>query len=113
MFSRVTIIAPGRTASCIFLCLYFLMVLPAASFSQRYNFTNLGVEEGLVQSQAIGLIQDNFGSLWVATLGGLSRYDGNGFSNYTQPDGLASNIIYQVLQARDGLICIATEDGVQ
>lgn len=87
--------------------------MPFLSFAQKYNFTNFGVEEGLVQSQANDVVQDRYGSLWIATLGGISRYDGNSFYNYTEADGLRSNLIYKILQAHNGTIWAGTEDGAQ
>ncbi len=47
----------------------------------------LGVERGLSNSAVRSVIQDNQGFLWVATWGGLDRYDGYSFVNYTNTPG--------------------------
>lgn len=62
-------------------------------FSKKIPFFNLNVENGLVQSQTRTIVQDEFGYLWIGTLGGLSRFDGQNFTNYTTQNGLNSNSI--------------------
>jgi len=89
------------------------MVLSIAGNAQRYNFTNFGVEDGLVQSQPLDIVQDKYGSLWVATLGGISRYDGNSFHNYTESEGLTSHLAYKLYAAKNGHIYIGNEDGLE
>jgi len=64
------------------------------SHAQRYPFHNLNVDDGLAQSQATCLAQDKMGNLWIGTLGGLSRYDGRNFTNYTEQNGLRSNAVW-------------------
>src|SRR5881227_3042079 len=66
---------------------------PIKAFAQRYPFFNIGIEEGLVQSQVFTLLQDNAGRLWAGTYGGLSCYDGRSFRTYTMRDGLPSNTV--------------------
>jgi hypothetical protein len=61
-------------------------------WAQKYNFVNLNVEHGLIQSQANALCQDQQGHLWIATMGGISRYDGQHFTGFSMNDGLANNI---------------------
>lgn len=68
--------------------------------TQQPLFTNqqhFGVEEGLPQSYITGIIQDEDGFIWLATLDGLCRYDGRGFKTirYRPNDstGLAANTI--------------------
>ena len=47
-------------------------------------FTNYGTEQGLALSSIICGIVDNAGNLWFGTKGGgVSRYDGKNFTNYT------------------------------
>ena len=80
---------------------YIKKLLSAALFSivaltalgQRTAFYNLNVENGLIQSQVWGIAQDNFGHLWIGTLGGLARFDGRNFTNYTIRDGMPNNEI--------------------
>lgn len=81
-------------------------------FAQRYPFYNVNIESGLIQSQARDLAQDSMGHLWVATLGGLSRYDGRTFTNYTVRDGLPSNTINAVAVDRKGTIWVGSMRGI-
>jgi ligand-binding sensor domain-containing protein len=46
-----------------------------------------GVPEGLVQSQVLCIFQDGKGFLWIGTNGGVSRFDGMDFRNFTEYDG--------------------------
>lgn len=80
--------------------------------AQRYSFYNLGVENGLIQSQVRALAQDNYGHLWVGTLGGLSRYDGANFTNYNVRNGMLDNNCTAIATDKDGNIWLGGPDGV-
>lgn len=94
--------------------LAFSLVVLTTGFAraQRYTFYNLNVENGLIQSQARDIVQDKQGYLWIATLGGLSRYDGRQFRNFTVRDGLPSNAITSVRATQDGSLWIGTANGL-
>jgi signal transduction histidine kinase/ligand-binding sensor domain-containing protein len=87
-------------------------MLKSAGFCQQYSFTNYSVGQGLVQSQARDIIQDGHGYIWVATLGGLSRFDGSYFHNYTRKNGMHSLITFRVCQG-DNKIYAGTQHGIQ
>lgn len=61
--------------------------------AQKYNFTNLSLDEGLAQQFVYTICQDDNGYLWAGTGNGLSRYNGFRFENYTVADSLADNLI--------------------
>ncbi|MEO6730236.1 MAG: ATP-binding protein [Ferruginibacter sp.] len=80
--------------------LIFFLITNQLVFAQQRLFTNqqhFGVEEGLPQSYISGIIQDDDGFIWLATLDGFCRYDGRGFKtiHYNPRDstGLAANAI--------------------
>ena len=50
--------------------------------------------------------------LWIGTHGGISVFNGTQFKNYTTADGLAGNVVYKIIQLKDGKIWIATDLGV-
>ncbi|MBD1398183.1 hypothetical protein H9Q13_13500 [Pontibacter sp. JH31] len=93
-----------------FITLLFLLLPALTSQAQQFNFRNWSLEQGLPQSQVNDILQDNKGQLWVATLGGLSRFDGTTFQTYTKRDGLSSNSISCLFQDSKRRIWIGTRD---
>lgn len=81
-------------------------------FSQKYNFVNWTVEDGLIQSQASFICQDKYRQLWIGTEGGICKFDGKKFSGYTVQEGLASNSINSLLCDRAGSIWMTTNAGI-
>jgi ligand-binding sensor domain-containing protein len=51
-------------------------------------------------------------SLWFGTLGGVSRYNGEKFTNLTTQDRLVDNAVYSMLQDQDGYLWFGTQRGV-
>ena len=47
-----------------------------------YNFHKLGFEQGLNDGIVRNISQDKFGYIWVATSGGLNRYNGKRFKKF-------------------------------
>lgn len=79
--------------------------------SQTYHFVHYSVKEGLAQSDVTAIIQDQSGYYWVATEGGLSRFDGKNFVNFTIEDGLADNNVTALFQDRGGRIWLGHDNG--
>lgn len=53
------------------------------------------------------------GSIWAGTWGGgVARYDGTGWSNFTSDEGLAGNIVYSIAQDAQGVFWFGTSNGV-
>jgi hypothetical protein len=59
---------------------------PGSGFWRVYDFTN-----GLPDDDVTSMLQDQQGNLWFGTGGGISRYDGDAFVNFTSENGLAGN----------------------
>jgi ligand-binding sensor domain-containing protein/signal transduction histidine kinase len=74
----------------IFLCCSISCI---SVLGQRLNFIHYSTEEGLAESQANDICQDSYHHLWIATLGGISRFDGKEFTNYSEKDGLLNNFV--------------------
>ena len=76
-------------------------------------FERVGDVEQVPEGVVTGLAQDGQGLLWIATTGGLVRYDGYRFRLYqTQPDDPASlpgNVVRVMHRDRDGRIWVGTE----
>ncbi|HZP86014.1 MAG TPA: two-component regulator propeller domain-containing protein [Burkholderiales bacterium] len=53
------------------------------------------------------------GSIWAGTWGGgLARFDGKQWSNFSVKDGLAGNIVYSIVEDAQGVLWIGTNNGV-
>jgi ligand-binding sensor domain-containing protein len=56
---------------------------------------------------------DPKGQVWAGTWGGgVSRFDGRQWTNYTVKDGLASNIVYSIAQDASGTLWFGTHQGL-
>ena len=61
----------------------------------------------------VALEVDKNGTVWVGTWGGgLARFDGKTFKNYTVKDGLASNHVFMLHEDRNGVLWIGTSNGM-
>lgn len=65
----------------------------ATTFSQQFPFVYYTPKDGLVNSRVRSIKQDSKGRIYFITYGGLSIYDGSKFTNYSQQDGLASELV--------------------
>ena len=88
-------------------------MLPAMWLSaQQYNFIRYSVAEGLPQSQVFSTFHDSKGYIWFGTQGGgLSRFDGEDFENYSTKDGLPSNYVQAIFEVQ-GAIWAGTQEGL-
>lgn len=77
--------------------------LPLEAFSAMH---------GLPSDSVVDILRDSRGSMWFATLDGLSRFDGHEFVNYSTDDGLPDRMIRAVAEDRQGSIWVATLKGV-
>jgi len=50
--------------------------------------------------------------LWFGTADGVSRFDGQTWTTYTEEDGLADNSVYAIAVDADGTLWFGTADGV-
>ena len=69
--------------------------------------------DGLGNNNVRPIYQDREGFLWFGTSnGGVSRYDGEAFVNFTTDDGLASNSVLSIYQDREGFLWFGAVRGV-
>ncbi len=67
----------------------------------------------MVQSQVLSICQDNNGNIWFGTNnGGVSKYDGNKFINYTEADSLINNVVFSIEEIKDGRMLFGTNGGL-
>ncbi len=107
-----------RAIGGVALRLVFALVLAMAASSAMaaaapLMFERVGDVDQVPEGVVTGLAQDGQGLIWIATTGGLVRFDGHRFRLYqTQPDdpsSLPGNVVRVVHRARDGRIWIGTE----
>jgi hypothetical protein len=55
---------------------------PPHASAQHVRFEHLTADQGLSSNIACGVVQGNHGLIWIGTLDGLNRYDGNTFKIY-------------------------------
>ena len=69
--------------------------------------------DGLGQNRVWTIFQDRDSFLWFGTDGGgISRYDGDKFVNFTTDDGLISNSVWAIHQDREGFLWFGTNGGI-
>ncbi len=91
-----------------------LIFVATTGFSQTYDFRNYNVEDGLAQSQVNCIFQDSKGYMWFGTGGGgVSKYDGKTFKNFTPGNGAISNTVYSIAEDKNQNLYFATYDGLQ
>ena len=76
-----------------FFAVCFFLLFTRFLNAQSYTFTNYSIPEGLAQTQVKVIAEDQDGYLWVGTRGGLSRFNGSAFTNFSSEDGLLNNNI--------------------
>ncbi|MEZ4936198.1 MAG: histidine kinase [Crocinitomicaceae bacterium] len=94
-----------------FLFVLFLLLQGHFLFAQQYSFDSYSTNSGLSQSQVYDIVQDEQGFLWIATEGGLNRFDGREFKIFTAEDGLIRDAIRSLLIVKNELY-IGSKGGV-
>ncbi len=87
----------------------------STSEAPTLRFEQLGIEDGLVQGSGNAIMQDKQGYIWLATQGGLHRYNGYEFKVFTtipfDTTSLSDSWVWGTTEASNGDIWVATEGG--
>jgi signal transduction histidine kinase/ligand-binding sensor domain-containing protein len=120
---------PMRFYSCVFLIFCITLATknaeaqiekeaPKVSLSSEaptLRFEQLSIEDGLAQGSANSIIQDKQGFIWIATQGGLHRYDGYEFKIFTSvpfdTTSLSDSWVWNATEASNGDLWVTTEGG--
>ena len=94
----------------ILLCL-LLFAAPLTLSAQRYRFKYYSHRDGLGEPEVHALLQDHTGFLWAGTAGGLFRYDGARFQNFTIAD-YANPAVEALGETPDGTLWVGTAVGL-
>lgn len=94
----------------------FLLLLSAATVAKgqhQYNFTHLGVENGLSHSWINSLYEDEFNMIWIGTPDGLNRFDGNKTTVFRPVSGdttsIFSNNVKEICGDRKGKLYVLSK----
>ncbi len=90
-----------------------LFIIPAWGQSEL-RFRNFTINDGLSQSSALCMVQDEVNSLWIGTQDGLNRYDGHAFQTFSSNDtkGLSSDYVRAAVKGKDGTLWFGTNNGL-
>ena len=69
-----------------------------SGLAQQIAVHSYTIEDGLVNNDVLNIRQDSQGFMWICTRGGLSRYDGVRFTNYTTGNGLTNDMINDIAE---------------
>jgi two-component system, sensor histidine kinase ChiS len=103
-----------RRAAGIFLAVLGL----SAAFSQaaQYRFERVMTSDTQSVAATNAIFQDQQGFMWFAGGNGLARYDGNQFEIFLNdpqdPKSLSSNFVWDVTEDKDGILWVATPQGL-
>lgn len=89
-----------------------LLLLVSQGWAQRHYFVSYSVKDGLAQSQVRDIIQTSDQYLWIATVGGASRFNGNTFTTYNKTKGLLDNLVTSLYEVEDGKLLAACKGGL-
>jgi ligand-binding sensor domain-containing protein/signal transduction histidine kinase len=82
---------------------------------QTLRFDRYSLEEGLSQSSALCLLQDQQGFIWIGTEDGLNRFDGAEFTIYRvdseDPNSISNNHVRALAEDPSGDLWIGTYGG--
>jgi PAS domain S-box-containing protein len=97
----------------LFLWLFaaILMIAPIAR-AGRLPVRAYTTADGLANDGVNRIVRDSRGFLWFSTGEGLSRFDGFGFKNYTQNEGLPHRSVNDFLETGGGDLLVATTGGL-
>lgn len=74
------------------------------------NFSFYKTMQGLNRSGIYCMLQDRIGNIWLGTSGGgLSRFDGKFFTNFTQKEGLQNVSVSSMIEDKNGNFWLGTD----
>lgn len=89
----------------IVICL--LLLFPILLSGQIKIHKTITTSDGLVNGQVRDIYEDSKGFYWFATNGGVSKWDGNTFTNFTEANGLTSSYVFDITEGSDSTIYFA------
>lgn len=84
---------------------------PTVSISEDFVLRAWEVDDGLPANQVRAMAQTPDGYLWLATEGGLTRFDGWKFTSFAELPGLETNRVHSLCVRRSGELWLGLEGG--
>lgn len=101
---------PGRGLALLSVILYLFGGTAAHTTERRYYFVDADSEQGLSQHTVNAFLQDHAGYMWIATQGGLHKYDGYRYVLYKHdadnPASLPESFVTALAQDHSGRLWI-------
>ena len=95
-----------------FLWVFFVLLSRNAGASVEVRSTHMTTGDGIANNSIRYIYQDSKGFIWMGTLNGLSRYDGNSFVTFRPEEGdklsLTDHRIRDLEEDKNGFLWIAT-----
>ena len=105
---QLTLVKPKFAVLVIHLAVCF--VCSSSLLGQQVRFDHFDTRKGLSQNNINSLIVDSTGYIWIGTMEGVTRFDGNKFNSYrsfpSQSNSLKGNIINKLSACPNGNIWI-------
>ncbi|MBX3257525.1 MAG: response regulator [Chitinophagaceae bacterium] len=99
----------------VFCLLIFFACAHLVSAQTGAGYETMSTAQGLSQGLINDMLQDKEGFIWIATKGGLNRYDGYSFKIFTtdpqDSSSISSNSLSDLLEDSKGRLWISTYDG--
>ncbi len=98
--------------------IFFITSLSFCSFGQvsAYRFENITNEQGIADRVINAITQDAQGFIWIASIDGLTRYDGYNAIIYrhqtNNPYSVSDDEVYALCTDDDGFLWIGTRNGL-
>ena len=100
----------------IFFAIYILCLPIFGKYTEKPLFSHLGVNDGLPHNTIVDFVQDNQGVIWIATKGGLSKFDSYDVKTYhhfsKNPQSLGSDFINSLYKDSQGRLWVCTDKGL-
>ena len=102
----------ARFAARVVAAMLAVVPLVASAHERAYYFERVSADEDLAQNTVNAMLQDRTGFVWVATQGGLHRYDGYRFElfqhNPEDPDSLPDSFVTALAEDGEGRLWVGT-----
>ncbi len=94
---------------------FLLLITCTYVYSSDFRFTHLTMEQGLSSNLVFTLQQDSKGFMWIGTLSGLNKYNGNEVNIYSpevSQGSITSSLIFSLYEDSKNRLWIGTDGGV-